>query len=213
MLKSGTATMDPQVFVCGHCQAFPMTSKTKQHFVSADQLLAMPDDDQRYELIEGMLKVMSPAGGEHGQIAGRILRRLGDHVEEHDLGTTFAAKTGFQIQSSPDTVRAPDAAFVSHERLARFDSLQGYLPLAPDLAVEVISPSDTFSDVEAKAAQWLDAGTKTVLVADPATITLRVYELGAIIRVLRQGETFNAGTVCGDWQLSVNDAFRSAKRG
>ena len=188
-----------------------MIAETPQDVTTAEQLLAMPEDGKRYELIEGVLNVMSPAGGEHGQVAGRILRRLGNFVEEYDLGATFAAETGFRIHVSPDTVRAPDAAFVSHERLATIHSLRGFLPLSADLAVEVISPGDTFSEVEAKAAQWLDAGTKTVLVADPATITLRVYEAGADIRVLRQGDTFNAGVVCGDWQLTVDDAFQSAK--
>jgi Uma2 family endonuclease len=188
-----------------------MISKTRRDVVTADQLFAMPKDGNRYELIEGIVSVMSFAGGEHGQIAGRILRRLGNFVEEKDLGATFAAETGFRIHVSPDTVRAPDAAFVSHERLATVESLQGFLPLAPDLAVEVISPSDTFSEVEAKAAQWLDAGTKIVLVADPATFTLRVYKAGADIQVLRKGDTFNAGIVCDDWKLSVDDAFQSVK--
>ena len=151
--------------------------------------------------------MMSPAGSEHGWIAGRIFKRLATHVEDFDLGRAYAAETGFMIASSPDTVRAPDACFVSHERLATVESTRSYLPLAPDLVIEVVSPNDTSSEVEAKAAEWLNAGTDIVLVADPANLTIRVYQDGSQIRLLRAGDTFEAGKVCGNWTLSVNDAF------
>jgi len=151
--------------------------------------------------------MMSPAGSEHGWIAGRIFNRLATHVENSDLGRAYAAETGFKIASSPDTVRAPDACFVSHERLAMVEATQSYLPLAPDLVVEVVSPNDTSSEVEAKAEEWLEAGTDIVLVADPSNQTIRVYQDGSKILLLRAGDTFEAGKVCGNWTLSVNDAF------
>lgn len=108
----------------------------------------------------------------------------------------------------PDTVRAPDAVFVNFERLARIEPTTGYLPVSPNLAVEVVSPNDSFSDVEAKAATWLHAGTQVVVVADPMNQALHIYETGRDIRVLNPGDTFSAGAVCGDWQLDVNDAFQ-----
>ena len=184
-----------------------MITKTNQQICNADQLFAMSNDGNRYELVKGVLKMMSPAGSEHGWIAGRIFNRLATHVEELDLGGTYAAGTGFRIASSPDTVRAPDACFVSHGRLATVESTRSYLPLAPDLVVEVVSPNDTSSEVEAKAEEWLKAGTGTVLVADPSNLTIRVYQDGAKILLLRAGDTFDAGPVCGNWQLSVNDAL------
>ena len=113
---------------------------------SADQLHALPDDGNRYELIRGDLIMMSPAGSEHGWIAGRIFVRLATHVEDLDLGRAYAAETGFKISESPDTVRAPDACFVSHERLSTVEDTQSYLPLAPDLVVEVVSSNDSSSD-------------------------------------------------------------------
>jgi Uma2 family endonuclease len=185
-----------------------MTSKTIQNVTTADQLLELPDDGNRYELVKGVLRMMSPAGSEHGRIAGRIFARLAVHVERHGLGETYAAETGFRIAASPDTVRAPDAAFVSHTRLATVEETRGYLPLAPDLVVEVVSPSDSFSDVEAKAAEWLHAGSKIVLVADPMNQTIHAYQTDGELGLLRLGDTFCAGDVCGDWQLSVNDAFQ-----
>lgn len=150
---------------------------------------------------------MSPAGNEHGWIAGRIFVRLATHVESHDLGRAYAAETGFKISESPDTVRAPDACFVSHKQLDTVENTRSFLPLAPDLVVEVVSPNDTSTDVEAKAEQWLESGSKVVLVADPKNETVRVYRNKAEIQVLRSGETFTSGDVCGNWQVSVNEIF------
>ena len=188
-----------------------MIEKTHQDVQTAEQLFAMPNDGNRYELVQGTLRMMSPAGSEHGRIAMRIASRLARHVEELNLGETYAAETGFLIASDPDTVRAPDAAFVSHALLETIEPTSGYLPLAPDLVVEVISPHDSFSEVEAKAEQWLLAGTKTVLIADPANQTLSVYADVSQIRVLRAGQTFDAGDVCGGWELKVDDAFQVTK--
>ena len=185
-----------------------MIQPTKHENVNtADQLYIMADDGNRYELVEGVLSMMSPAGSEHGWIAGRIFVRLATHVENHDLGRAYAAETGFKISESPDTVRAPDACFVSHERLATVEKRHAYLPLAPDLVVEVVSPNDSSSDVEAKTEQWLEAGSQVVLVADPKNETLRVYRTKAEIQVLRSGDTFSAGDICGDWQVSVDEIF------
>lgn len=185
-----------------------MIQHSTQTLKTAEQLFAMADDGHRYELINGVLRMMSPAGSEHGQVADRISRRLGNHVESKNLGATYAAETGFLIGTSPDTVCAPDAAFVSQSRLQSVEPTSGYLPLAPDLVVEVVSPSDSFSDVEAKAEQWLNAGTSVVIVADPSNLTLRVYENATQVRILRSGETYSGRDVCGDWELSVDDAFR-----
>lgn len=188
-----------------------MVSTDPQTVTTADQLYALPDDGNRYELIEGVLSIMSPAGSEHGRIAGRIFLRLAAHVEQHELGETYAAETGFRIGESPDTVRAPDAAFASRERLEAVAPTHGYLPLAPDLVVEVVSPNDSFSSVEAKAADWLQAGCQVVLVADPSNLTIHVYESGAEIRLLRSGNRFSAGSICGGWSLDVDDAFGVSK--
>ena len=107
-----------------------MVSTDPQTVTTAEQLYALPDDGNRYELIAGVLSKMSPAGSEHGRIAGRIFLRLAAHVERHELGETYAAETGFRIAESPDTVRAPDAAFVSRKRLEAVAPTHGYLPFS-----------------------------------------------------------------------------------
>lgn len=186
-----------------------MIQKTREFesVESADQLFAVAHHGNRLELIKGVVQVMSPAGSEHGWIASRILIRLGTHVESNDLGKTFAAETGFLIEVDPDTVRAPDAAFVSHQRLESAPPSSTYLKVAPDLVVEVVSPNDTSSEVEAKAEQWLDAGSRIILVADPKNKTLRIYRNKAQIEVLHRGDEFSSGDVCGSWKISVNEVF------
>ena len=104
-------------------------------------------------------------------------------------------------------MRAPDAAFVSHEKLSAAPPSSSYLQVAPDLVVEVISPNDTSTDVEANAEQWLEAGSRIVLVADPKNQTLRLYKSKAQIEVLHSGEAFSSGDLCGDWKVSVNEIF------
>ena len=106
-------------------------SNAAGHVTTAVQLAAMPDDGKRYELVEGVLHVMSPAGRDHGRIAGRLLLRVGNHVEQHSLGETYAAETGFLIGRNPDTVRAPNVSFVARKRLSEFAGFGGFLPLAP----------------------------------------------------------------------------------
>ncbi|MEM7784802.1 MAG: Uma2 family endonuclease, partial [Planctomycetota bacterium] len=113
-----------------------MIQPTKSEVVdSADQLYAMADDGHRYELIEGVLKMMSRSGSEHGWIAGRLFVRLATYVENYDLGRTYAAETGFKISESPDTVGASVACFVSHERWGTVNKTDSYLPLAPELVI------------------------------------------------------------------------------
>src|SRR5690606_33481288 len=130
------------------------------HICTADDLATMPDDGRRYELVNGELQMMSPAGGGHGRIAARLNALLWNHVNAQNLGDVYAAETGFLLSRNPDTVRAPDAAFVSRERAAGLDDTTGYPPIAPDLVAEVISPSDRFSEVEIKTQAWLEAGTR-----------------------------------------------------
>ena len=106
---------------------------------------------------------MPPAGGAHGNVAMTIGMFIAAHVRERQLGRAFAAETGFVLARNPDTVRAPDASFVSYDRLAQGELPSGYIEMAPDLAVEVTSPSDSARDVQEKADAWLAAGTSRSL--------------------------------------------------
>jgi Uma2 family endonuclease len=130
--------------------------------VTADELFMMPRDGFRYELSKGELIKMSPTGGKHGILTARLAAALVQHVEAHNLGETFGAETGFILSRNPDTVRAPEVAFVSREHIPPGDFPEKFWPGAPDLAAEVISPSDTLYEVEEKIEEYLEAGVKLI---------------------------------------------------
>ncbi len=126
------------------------------------------------ELVRGRLVVREPPGTRHGAIAANLTYYISDHVRRQGLGTVFAQDTGFKIASNPDTVRAPDVAFVARERAGGIPP-RGYAELAPDLLVEVLSPDDRAAEVLAKVADWLAAGVRLVWVVDPERKEARVY--------------------------------------
>lgn len=142
--------------------------------MTADELLHLRLPDKRTELVRGRLVVREPAGSRHGLVAMALGAELAFHVRRTAAGGVFAAETGFKLTTNPDTVRAPDVAFVARERLPAAVTA-GYPALAPDLAVEVLSPDDRPGEVLAKVADWLSAGTRLVWVIDPARRLARVY--------------------------------------
>jgi Uma2 family endonuclease len=174
---------------------------------TAEDLLRMPDDGFRYELVKGQLRKMSPAGQRHGRIAIRVSTSLDNYVTLNKLGAVFAAETGFLISSEPDTVRAPDVAFVSQKRLDEVGDVEGYWPGAPDLIVEVISPGDIYTEVEEKVLEWLDAGTRMVVVINPRKRAVTVYRSLTDIIVLTENETLDGGDVVPGWLVTVRDVF------
>ena len=174
---------------------------------TAEQLAKMPADGKRYELVNGELRMMSPAGGQHGRIAMKIGRMLGNHVADNSLGEVFAAETGFLLSTNPDTVRAPDAAFVNTAAFEQINEIRGFLPVAPDLVIEVVSPSDTSSEVEEKANSWIGYGVKLALVVDPNNNSIRVYRERGVIQAYFAGDTVDAGDVVAGWQFAVDEVF------
>lgn len=178
--------------------------------VTAADLLRMPRGVWRYELVRGELRRMSPAGHAHGRIAARFLLRLGLHVERQRLGAVYAAETGFVLQTAPDTVRAPDVAFVTAARLRSTPlSPEGFFPGAPDLAVEVVSPSDSYSDVHAKVIEWLDGGCRVVVVADPKKQSAAVYRSLTSVVLLSGEQALVIEDLLPGWSVQVSDLFRS----
>ena len=175
--------------------------------MTADELLVMPHNGYRYELIKGELRQMAPAGRQHGRIAATICSRLESFVRNNNLGEIYAAETGFLIWTDPDTVRAPDASFVSSARADATDEEEGFFPGAPDLAVEVISPNDRAVEVEDKASDWLRAGAKMVLVLNPKTRTATISRGFDDVRMLTEGDTIDGGDVVPGWQLPLADVF------
>jgi Uma2 family endonuclease len=142
--------------------------------VTADELLALPVHGVRYELIRGELRAISPPGFQHGLVSLRIAQLLAEHAGASGCGVAVG-EAGFVLETSPDTVRAPDAAFIARQRADAVGVIPGYWPGAPDLAVEVLSPSDDPDEVRARALAWLEAGTTAVLVIDPRGQTATVH--------------------------------------
>ena len=175
--------------------------------VNAEDLLRMPDDGFRYELVRGELRQMAPAGNVHGRIAMNFGTSLNNHIRAHDLGVVYAAETGFRLAEDPDTVRAPDVAFVSRERFEEIGEVEGYWPGAPDLAVEVISPGDSYVEVEDKVFDWLEAGTRMVLTINPRKRSITVYRSLADITVLTGKDVLDGGEIVPGFRLAVRDIF------
>jgi len=175
--------------------------------ITAEELLQMPDDGFRYELVKGELRKMAPAGSEHGILAMRVGGPLWLHVKTHQLGEVLSADPGFRLATNPDTVRAPDVAFVSQHRVEEIGSVGGYWPGAPDLTVEVISPNDTYTEVEEKVFAWLDAGTRMVMVVNPRQQTVTIYRSRTDIAVLTEEDELDGQDVVPGWTLPIKDLF------
>lgn len=143
--------------------------------ITADQLARMTDDGARYELVDGVLHMMSPSGWRHGEIVGNLHGMLWQHVRRYRLGKLFGAETGFLIKRDPDTVRAPDIALVLSENLPEKEPTDAFWPSAPDLAVEVVSPGDRAEDVGKKVQAWIDGGARAVWVVDARRRVVEVH--------------------------------------
>ena len=179
---------------------------TTTRLITADDLLDMPDDGFRYELVRGDLRQMAPAGRIHGKRGNRVNYSLSAHVYENDLGEVYLAESGFHLASDPDHVLAPDVAFVSREREDAVPEEGGFFPGAPDLVVEVISPSDRYTEVEEKVSEWLAAGARMVVVVNPRNRTAKVHTPDAIV-TLTEADTLDGGAVVPGWQLPIADIF------
>ncbi len=170
---------------------------------TAEELLRAGDIG-RCELVRGEFKTMIPAGGEHGRITGKLTCHLGSHVMSAQLGIFYAAETGFILSRNPDTVRAPDFAFT---RSGEAPEVRGFVPVAPDLAVEVLSPDDRPGYVREKVAEWLEAGTLAVWVVDPGERTVTVHEPGPHPSVFGEADRLAGGDLLPGFELAVRDVF------
>ena len=175
--------------------------------ISADELLHMPDDGFCYELIEGELIKMSPPGSEHGVITMNISVLLAQHVKARKLGVVFGAETGFQISSHPDTVLAPDVAFVRRARVPAEGVPKGYWPGPPDLAVEVLSPDDTLKAAKEKSERWLESGTLMVWTVNPRRQSVIVHRSGFPPITIAESATLDGEDVVHGFTCRVGELF------
>lgn len=183
------------------------TAQTPQRITTVEDLYDL-DDEHRYELIRGKLICMSPAGRRHGRIGSRIARLLGNFIEEHGLGEYHGSDTGFVLVRDPDTVLAPDAAFIRAERLAELEE-EPFVEGPPDLAVEVISPSDRASFILDKVQTYLEAGAREVWIVDPDRRLVVIHHPDGIARTYKEGDTIPGGDLLPGFELPVTEIFQS----
>jgi Uma2 family endonuclease len=176
-------------------------------FVTAEELLQYPDS--RYsELVRGVPHVCEPPGGVHGRIAGRMVARLGDYVDRLGLGTVMV-EAGYVLQRAPDTVRGPDVSFISAARLPPERIPEQFIPGAPDLAVEILSPSSRWTDVEERITDYLDAGTRLVWVIDPRERRAIVRYPDRPPKFVATGGSLDGEDVVHGFALSLAELFGS----
>jgi Uma2 family endonuclease len=181
-----------------------MAMSTIDSITTAEQLLIA--NLPHCELVKGELIVMSPAGFDHGRFASRIDAALEMHVARHGLGVVTTAEAGFQVASDPDTVRAPDVAFVRASRIPP-GGVKGFFQGAPDLAVEVVSPSDRPAEVTAKVQDWLRAGCLVVWVVDPEDRTITIHRGPQDVTILGPGDTLVAADLLPGFSMPLADIF------
>ena len=146
-------------------------------------------------------------GFQQGAIAATIVTRLGLHADENGLGGAYAAGTGFLLESAPDHVRAPTVAFVRQERVDAATDTRGFFPGPPDIAIEVISPNDLYTEVDEKVADYLAAGTLAVIVVNPRRRTVKVHRPLSDTAELTESDTLEVSDIVPGWQMPVKDMF------
>lgn len=173
--------------------------------LTGEDLWQFPDDGNKHELVRGELIVMPPPGFAHGKRVARISYLLQHHVSSNDLGTV-CTETGFYLERDPDTVRGPDVLFYSHETLGEPEEQEtGYLEIAPDLVVEVMSPGDSYPEVEEKIEEYLQSGVRKAWVVDNRRRTVRIYPDSL---TLIESDTLTGGDVLPGFSVKVADIFR-----
>ena len=175
--------------------------------MTADDLLRLPDDGLRHELVRGELRTMAPTGSEHGDHTSVFDGSLGVFVRSNKLGRVLVGEPGFILTTNPDTVRAPDVAFLRNDREPSPRSVRGYYPGAPNLAVEVISPNDLYTEVDEKVAEWLEHGTQIVFVVNPRRKTVAIHYPGQPVRIAGIDDVLSGEDVVPGWALAVRDLF------
>ncbi|MSS71271.1 MAG: Uma2 family endonuclease [Candidatus Latescibacteria bacterium] len=180
-----------------------METKT---LLTADDLLRT-EHPGPCELAKGELIRMAPTGYGHGRLTVRIAVLLEQFVRPRDLGEVLGAETGFIVFRDPDTVRAPDVMFVSKERLSGEIDPDHFLPFAPDLAVEVVSPSNLWSEIEEKVEEYLEAGVRMIWIVNPRTRSITVYRSRSQVQILGSEDTLAGEDVLPGFNASVAEIF------
>lgn len=175
--------------------------------VTAEELFEYPES-KHYELIRGVPRVCEPPGGVHGRLAGRIAARLTEHVGRLGLGTVLV-EAGYVLRRAPDTVRGPDISFISTSRLPPEQIPEHFIPGAPDLAVEIVSPGSRWSEIEEKVADYLAGGTLLVWLVDPRARRVIARYPDRPPRIVTAGAVLEGEDVVPGFTLALVELFGS----
>ena len=183
-----------------------MAVTESKKIVTGDELLVMGDIG-RCELVQGEIVFMSPSGGRHGELTIAIGALLRIHVKTKQIGKTYGAETGFYTRRNPDTVRAPDAMFISSDRVAKITDHVKFLDVAPNLVVEVLSPGDTWTEVETKVQEYFTAGVRLIWIIDPKAETITVYRSANERTILTRTDILTGGDILPEFSVPVSEIF------
>ncbi|MBI4612471.1 MAG: Uma2 family endonuclease [Planctomycetes bacterium] len=172
--------------------------------LTADEFFDLEDDGRSLELVNGEVVEMTDGGGLHGYVGKSVYNALDDFVRAHALGVVPLSGTGFRL--APGTVRKPDAGFVPASQWIDPPPVK-WLPYAPALAVEIVSPSDRMAEVEAKAQEYLDAGTREVWVVSPFSKTVQVWRAGGSVLLLKGDDRLESPELLPGFSARVGDFF------
>jgi Uma2 family endonuclease len=185
--------------------ALSKTKKSKE-LMTAEELWQLSESNKKFELIRGELTEMTPPGGKHGYIALEIGWLLRSFVQTQELGKVMV-ETGFRLTTDPDTVRAPDVSFLSTEKIPLEGLPDGYISGAPDLAIEIVSPHDTASDIQDKVQDYLTHGTQLVWVVYPRQRLIIVHHPDGMARILPETDTLDGETVLPGFSCQIKEIF------
>lgn len=175
--------------------------------MTAEQLLRLPDDGNRYELVAGELRMMSPGNWKHSEIAANIGLLLLNHVKKRRLGKVLSNDPGFVLERNPDTVLAPGVAYIARGNYPADLPEQGYWPCAPDLAVEVLSPNDRIKGTEEKIEQSIEAGCRLAWLVNPRMRTVKIYFSNAGTKTIAIGEELDGDELLPGFCCQVAEVF------
>jgi Uma2 family endonuclease len=182
----------------------------QEKLYTADDLWAMPGEGKRYELVKGEIIEMAGTGGVHTVLEARMARLLGNFVDEHDLGYVTGASGAYRLSSDPDTVRIPDAAFIGKARMPS-PLPEKFIPAAPDLAVEIVSPGDSALEIREKVLEYLQAGTRLVWVIYPEVQSADVFTAVNAWHVVDKNGALEGGEVLPGFSLPLQTVFQNVK--
>jgi Uma2 family endonuclease len=180
---------------------------TDTRLMTAAELLALPDDGDRYELLDGVLVQMAPAGWGHNALITEIATRLHEHCRRTGAGRVLSGDAGVLLRRNPDRVRAPDVCFIAGHRLPDGRLPRGYSEIVPDLIVEIVAPNDRAAAIQAKTQEWLTAGARLVWLVFPDPGMVLVYQPGGLSNYHERDDLLTGEPVLPGFSVRVSDLF------